>query len=115
MGTARQNAESLIIHYNAVMAALKRNESTNIKAKNLHDRLGKVGVLAEIAIVVLVWSAFCGPILRTAEKEESTIQDVKKALRTSSEEATRVLQCDSPFDTLHLLASTNSSRKNFYR
>ncbi|CAG5101500.1 Oidioi.mRNA.OKI2018_I69.YSR.g17150.t1.cds [Oikopleura dioica] len=115
MGTARQNAENLIIHYQAVMAALKRNENTNTRAKNLLSHLGKEGVLPEIAIVVFVWSAFCGPILRTAEKEESTIQDVKTALRTSSEEATRILQCDSPFDTLYLLASTNSSRQKFYR
>jgi len=116
MATARTNSESLMIHIEPVIASLAKHEDSNEKAKALLQLLQNRGeLLLELSLVVLIWSAFCGPILRTAEERDSTIEDVRIVLRNCANEAEKIIQSAKSYDTLANIATEKSKNQKYYR
>ena len=116
MATARTNAESLLVHIDAVEASLKIHAQKNQRAESLLKLLDKRGeILLELSLVCLLWSAFCGPVLRTAEERMSTISQVKNEMKACASETEKIILAADPYDTLFSIAKEKSQNKNYYR
>ena len=114
MGTGRQNAESLLHYYDEVMVTLNQHKDKNQRASNLLKLLGEEGMMLEISIPVLIWSAFCGPVLRKSEGKSSTIEDVINTMEDCADQVKELISSENPYDELYRLASTKS-KSDYYR
>jgi hypothetical protein len=116
MATARANSESLLLYDDAVLASLKKHEKKNNRAQlllQLFERRGEL--LIELSIVCIVWSAFCGPLLRVAEQKQATVSQVRNEMKMSESEATTIMQSNKPYDTMLAIATKKAKHSKYYR
>ena len=116
MATARANSESLLLYADAVLSSLKKHENKNQRAQLLLQLFQNRGeLLIKLSLVCIVWSIFCGPLLRVAEEKKSTVSHVRNEMKVSENEATLIINSDKPYDTMLATATKKAKNTNYYR
>ena len=100
IGAARQNAESLLLYWDAVKKTCEESPKSDRAAALLKLMEQRAEIILQTSFPPVIWAMFSTPIITVAERQFTTVSELVAEMKRCLTQLDQILASSEPYDNL---------------